>query len=619
MPWKRIFWLVLITALAAFTLAYTSPAFTHITDIDSAIFQYAGRGILQGQLPYRDLYDHKPPAIFYLDALGLALGGGSRWGIWTLEVLSLTAAGALCALYLRRFFGKVPTIIATAAFLLNLTFFHQGGNLTEEYALPFQFGALLCLAWWSSGRRPRLSAFALGACVAAASTFKQPLGALAVSIGLFILLETLEKRDMRRLLPAVLWAGLGFTAVWAGWFAFFAFSGALPEFWEAAFAYNFALSGISTVRRLQALGRALVTLFNTAPFFMLSLLAWLAALPFLLLNDQGLHKLVTARWLGWLFLLMGALSVYNGIFRRGLTPYPAEMFGARQVMEIILGAALLLLGAVWLRSHLPEKLSTRLHALREKSHTPLRLPLLVAAIDLPVQLVMISLSGNNFGHYFMAALPSLTVLCAFFFWSLLNLPHKRQAAVWAAVLALPVLLVGAGAGIQKDRVSEDRYTRLLAQYVQSVTRPDETIFYWGNLVPLYIESQRQSPSCFYFTDPLFLKGYTSRQHTAHFLRELQSAPPALIISSAGVERPLILRDDPADCASLADMQTVQALAAEQFHTTKFFIPEGMPEVYAWICANYTAEEVVLSEKDNWVKTFYHYTPERQARSQTDAP
>lgn len=619
MPWKRIFWLVLITALAAFTLAYTSPAFTHITDIDSAIFQYAGRGILQGQLPYRDLYDHKPPAIFYLDALGLALGGGSRWGIWALEVLSLTAAGALCALYLRRFFGKVPTIIATAAFLLNLTFFHQGGNLTEEYALPFQFGALLCLVWWSSGRRPRLSAFALGACVAAASTFKQPLGALAVSIGLFILLETLEKRDMRRLLPAVLWAGLGFTAVWAGWFAFFAFSGALPEFWEAAFAYNFALSGISTARRLQALGRALVTLFNTAPFFMLSLLAWLAALPFLLLNDQGLRKLVTARWLGWLFLLMGALSVYNGIFRRGLTPYPAEMFGARQVMEIILGAALLLLGAVWLRSRLPETLSTRLHALREKSHTPLRLPLLVAAIDLPVQLVMISLSGNNFGHYFMAALPSLTVLCAFFLWFLASYTHKPQDGVWAAIMAIPLLVTSGMNGFQKIHYSADHYMETISEYVLTNTKPDDTIFVWSNLVPVYLESGRLAPGRFFFTDPLFLKGYTSRQHTAHFLRELQSAPPALIISSAGVERPLILRDDPADCASLADMQTVQALAAEQFHTTKFFIPEGMPEVYAWICANYTAEEVVLSEKDNWVKTFYHYTPERQARSQTDAP
>ena len=618
MSWKKLIWLILIAMLAAYTLAYASPAFLRITDIDNAIFQYAGKGILSGKIPYRDLYDHKPPAIFYLNGLGLALGGGSRWGIWALELLSLTTAGAICALYLRRFFGRLPAVIATAAFLLNLTFFHEGGNLTEEYALPFQFGALLCLALWHADRKPSLSAIGLGACIAAASSFKQPLGALAVSIGLYMILTTFKK-DSRRLSKAVLWASLGFVVIWAGWFALFALNGALPQFWEAAFAYNFALSGISTARRLQALGAAVLTLFNTTPFSLLGLLAWLAALPYLLFNDQPLRKLATGQWIGWFFIFFGTFSLYNGIFRRGFTPYPAGQYGLRQIIEIGLGIALMVAGAVWLRTGLAKQLRERLEAARDENLIPIRLPLLVAAADLPIQLVMISLSGNNFGHYYMSVLPSLTVLCAFFFWYLLNnQPQKRQAVVWAVVFSLPVILVASITCLKKDRLSEDHYTRVMAQYVQSATLPNETIFYWGNLVPLYMESQRQSPSCFYFTDPLFLKGYTNQQHTGVFLKELQASPPAVIISASGVDRPLIYTEDPAQCASLADMETAQSLAAEQFHSSKVFIPEGMPEVYAWICANYTAEEVVLSENDNWVKTIYHYTPQRQTLSKVDA-
>jgi len=610
MSGKKLVWLVLIAVLAAFTLAYAAPSLMRITDIDSAIFQYVGRGITNGQLPYRDLYDHKPPAIFYINALGLALSGGSRWGIWALELLSLTAAGVVCAQYVRRYFSNIPAAIATAAFLLNLTFFHQGGNLTEEYALPFQFGALLCLSLWAAGRQVRWSAFGLGACVAAASSFKQPLGALAVSIGVFILLETLEKRDVRRLLAAVLWAGLGFTAIWAGWFILFAVNGAISEFWEAAFAYNFALSGISTAQRVQSMGSALVTLFRSAPFFMIGLLAWLAVLPFLIFNDQQVRRILSARRLGWLFGFWGLLGIYNGIFRYGFIPYPAELFGARQVIEIGLGIACLFLGASWFFTRLPGMLSDHLNNLRNQDNTLQRLPLLVAAVDLPVQLVMISLSGNNFGHYFMAALPSLTVLCAFFLWSLAAYPHKRQGYFWAVILAIPMLVAGGWAGVQKIHPSEDRYMKTISDYVDQNTQPEDTIFVWSNLVPVYLEGDRGAPSRYFFTDPLFLKGYTNRLHTGQFLRELQATPPALIISSAGVERPLLYTADPANCAKLADMQTDQTLAAEQYHTNKFFIPEGMPEVYAWICANYTAEEVVLSESDGWVKTIYRYTPGR---------
>jgi 4-amino-4-deoxy-L-arabinose transferase-like glycosyltransferase len=608
--WKKLVWVVLIAALAAFTLAYASPALMHITEIDSAIFQYAGKGIVSGQLPYLDLYDHKPPAIFYINALGLALGGGSRWGIWVVELLSLTAAGALCALYLQRYFGRLPTALATAAFLLNLTFFHHGGNLTEEYALPFEFGALLCLSVWDAGKKRRLHAFLMGVCAACASTLKQPLGAIAVSIGFYLLLETLGERNLRRFVSVALLAAAGFASVWAGWFVYFSLHGVLPQFWEAAFAYNFALSSISTADRLQALRAALLTLFSAAPFFMLALLSWLAAVPFLFSHDQHVRNLISGRWLGWPLLFMGVLGLYNGIFRRGFAPYTAEQLGARQMVEIVLGIALATLAVVWLRSSLPGRLLKGLNHLRQEDHTSLRLPLLVAAVDLPIQLVMISLSGNNFNHYFMSALPSLTVLCAFFFWYLSAQPQRLQATVWTLVLSLPVLLVGAAAGLQKDRVSADRYTRVIAEYVRSATRPDEDIFYWGNLVPVYIESQRQSPSRFFFTDPLFLKGYTNRLHTAVLLHELQAEPPALILSASNAERPLLYAANPAECSALAEMDTALSLAHAQFGGREVFIPEGMPEVYAWICANYTSEEVQLSAEDNWAKTVYHYTPGR---------
>lgn len=610
MSWKTLLGVVLIAGLAAFTLAYASPSLMRITGIDSGIFQYVGKGILSGELPYRDLYDHKPPAIFYINALGLALGRGSRWGIWVLEWLSLTSAGILCGLYLRRYFGGLTAALATAAFILNLTFFHQGGNFTEEYALPLVFGALLFVSQWEAGKQRRLSAFFVGVCAAGASTLKQPLGAIAVGIVAYLLISSLGEGGPRRLLLALTFAATGVATVWAGWFLYFSLQGILPQFWEAAFAYNFALSGISFLQRLAALRTAALTFFGAAPFFMLALLSWLAAIPFLVFRDQQVRNLITGRWLAGPFLLAGLLGLYNGLFRRDLILYSFTQLRSRQIAELAVGIALIVLAAAWLRSNLPTTIHKRLEDLRQDDQTSLRLPLLIAVMDLPLQLIMMSLSGNDFEHYYMSALPSLTVLCGFFFWYLQTHPQRTQATIWVLALALPVLAEGAAEGLRKARVSEDRYTRAISRYVLSVTQPDDAIFYWGNLVPVYIESQRESPSRFFFTDPLFLKGYTNRQHTTLLLREMQAEPPALIVSGSNAQRPLLYTPEAAACGPLAIAATSQSLASAQFDDQDVFIPEGMPEVYAWICANYTAEDVLLSAENNWVKTFYHYTPGR---------
>ena len=51
-----------------------------------------GQQILAGHIPYRDIWDHKGHFIYYLDALGLVIGGNTRWGIWFLEFSSLYIA-----------------------------------------------------------------------------------------------------------------------------------------------------------------------------------------------------------------------------------------------------------------------------------------------------------------------------------------------------------------------------------------------------------------------------------------------------------------------------------------------------------------------------------------------
>jgi len=610
---KIIPWWISILLLSAFALYYAIPPLMRIPDNDYSIFQYVGDGIRHGELPYRDRYDHKPPSIFYLDALGLALGQGSRWGIWALELVSLTSAGLLCAGFLRRYFGQLPAALATAAFLLNLTFFHQGGNLTEEYALPFQFGALVLLSQWETSSHPGRDAFWAGMLAGWASTFKQPLGALLVAVGCLILAQRALTRQWR-MLTDLLWLGVGFAAIWLGWFAFFAIQGIWGDFWNGAFAYNFALSGISTPERIQGFLHAIGILFRQSPFFMIGLLAWVVVIPYLLLYDERARRMVTGRWLGWGMFLLGLAMVYNGIFRRGLTFYTLGDLGMYQGMLIGMGLTLTLLSLLWVSTPLRHKLYARFSVNQSSSQTKLFLPLVIAMLDLPVQIGMITLSGDNFSHYYMAVFPSITILAAFFLWYLVSTPPPGEKHIlptlWAMVLAIPLLAFGAVESASKIHISQDRRANAISNYVISSTTPEDPIFFWGNYAMVYTISQRQSPSRYFVTSSLFLKNFTGKRETGIFLGDLQGHPPRLIIGSGGDTRPLLYIARAEECDRLLEADFLRELASKRYGT-KVFIPQGMDQVYAWICKNYSREVIALSDGGtSWEWTIYSYHPNR---------
>lgn len=64
-------------------------------DRDSGTFLTIAQGLLDGYLPYRDFFDHKPPGLYYALAVALLLGKGS---IWAAKVFVLVIAIATIGL-----------------------------------------------------------------------------------------------------------------------------------------------------------------------------------------------------------------------------------------------------------------------------------------------------------------------------------------------------------------------------------------------------------------------------------------------------------------------------------------------------------------------------------------
>src|SRR3990172_2850421 len=104
---------------------------------DPGVFLYMGDQILDGKIPYRDIWDHKPPLIFFINALGQLITRNSFWGIWTLEVVWLLASGVLGFLLLSKAFGYAAATIGSTIWIVQMgqLLALEGGNFTEEFAL----------------------------------------------------------------------------------------------------------------------------------------------------------------------------------------------------------------------------------------------------------------------------------------------------------------------------------------------------------------------------------------------------------------------------------------------------------------------------------------------------
>jgi Dolichyl-phosphate-mannose-protein mannosyltransferase len=139
---SNVLLVLLIIVLSLIVLSQANPGLS-LPDRDYGIFSYIGQQIVLGKLPYKDAWDHKPPAVFYVDALGLWAAHGLRWGIWAIEFICLAAAIWLSYLLIKKLWGVFPALCAIVIWIFGLNITLQGGNITEEFPLPLHFLALI--------------------------------------------------------------------------------------------------------------------------------------------------------------------------------------------------------------------------------------------------------------------------------------------------------------------------------------------------------------------------------------------------------------------------------------------------------------------------------------------
>jgi hypothetical protein len=194
---------------------------------DQGIYALVGEGLLHGQLPYRDLWDFKPPGIFFIYGLAQGLLGKSMLAPRLIEVAGLVAMvlsfGRLSQTFFdNRTVGYVGGALA-ALIHAQLDFWHTGQP--ETFGGYLTVFALVATTADVNRKRRWLVYLLVGALFGAAALLKPPLGGGALVCAAYLAKREQFGKSWKAAVPPVALVALGGTLIVVACAAFFALKG----------------------------------------------------------------------------------------------------------------------------------------------------------------------------------------------------------------------------------------------------------------------------------------------------------------------------------------------------------------------------------------------------------
>ena len=237
---SKAFLPALLSLAGALVALYpANPQNTPIPNRDSGVFLYVGWRLLHSEIPYRDVWDHKPPLIYFTDAIGLLLSPDSMWGVWAVQVLFVALTIYFLYKALHENLGAIPAIFGTVILSSGLLAVIKQGNVTEEYALPFQAVCFFLAARAHKKNFPISHTLWIGIAGGIAFYYKQNTIGVWLVYGLILIWRRLVTKNARKLLLDLPALGAGVLTISVALALYFEYHNALPDFWEQAFRYNF--------------------------------------------------------------------------------------------------------------------------------------------------------------------------------------------------------------------------------------------------------------------------------------------------------------------------------------------------------------------------------------------
>ena len=526
---KTVLLYVAMGLFVAVVLIQYAPVCAEVPGRDAGVFLYIGDQILNGGVPYLDVWDHKPPVIYFINAFGLLVGGGSVWGVWLLEFVAVYSAALVGFVLMRRAFGVLPASVATVVWVLSIVILQSYGNHTEEFALPLIF-AVLYLFWEAEKRGSyRWRGLLIGALAAVSFLLKPNIISVPLSIGILMLIA-FGSRHRRSAAVNLSTVVVGAAFVLAAAVAYLAANSALGAFVEQVVGYNLVYPTTTLYSKLDSL------------FVGLSTLSW-----------SGMSVIGLAAWVA------GVLLVWR---RREDV----------EAVKPLLHVCLIALPLEFLITAIPGRPYTHYFF-----------------TSLPILAVLVAFFGRYLTAAVVPAAKAFQVgrvrvtLAGLWLLALLAAMSLIPAAGIGYLTARCVSEACGGEGYY-DTWSE------AAEYVAKHTAESDYVLVWGAETAVNFLAHRQAPTRYVYQWPLYHPRYANEAMASEFLGDIRSSKPALIVDTSPTSQPVPPLDSVAREGwayahpSLPEMDEVFEYIASNYSLVATVGPDQ------WLVYRYTGEE-----------------------------
>jgi hypothetical protein len=182
--------------------------------------------------------------------------------------------------------------------------------------------------------------------------------------------------------------------------------------------------------------------------------------------------------------------------------------------------------------------------LKRKSFAEIHPLILIALVALPIEVLLVLISGRSILHYYLTPLPVMGVLAGVLVYTVPYLLGKiaglpaRYLQTWAPAMVLIAVLLGQYGQIkyysEYMHVMSDNDYAAVIEYVTANTTEDDKVLLIGAESVVNFLARREAPTRYVYQYPLALLG--RRPMFEEYFNQILSDKPALIVDTRGRTR-----------------------------------------------------------------------------------
>lgn len=243
---SEIIILILSSVIIMTVVSASSPIYPFNVWDDINCFFTVGRGIIEGEVPYRDLYEQKGPLLYFLYAGAALVSDNSFIGGWILEIISSSIFAVFSWKCVKLFIADVPSYcVFSVPLLMGIVYttgmFNFGGS-AEELCFPLLlivlYIALEAVVSGSSFIPSRKNAFICGIITAVLFWIKYTFIGFVIAYALILLIYAVKNKKYRELVSSVLCFAGAFVLFSIPVLLYFVFNDSSDKLWEVYFYNN---------------------------------------------------------------------------------------------------------------------------------------------------------------------------------------------------------------------------------------------------------------------------------------------------------------------------------------------------------------------------------------------